>query len=89
MKMCLVTFVSLMVHLYTMGYTDKKALAFKLACIDAFNRMEAELQKPAYDPNQIALVHRAAVITTAKVYQSVFDAVMQEHACQPKQYMYG
>lgn len=32
--------------LLAMGFTGKKALAFKLAYIDAFNRMEAELAKP-------------------------------------------
>jgi len=30
-----------------MGFTGKKALAFKLAYIDAFNRMEAQLRRPA------------------------------------------
>ena len=73
--------------LLAMGFTGKKALAFKLAYIDAFNRMEAELQKPAYDPDQIALAHRAAVIATAKVYQSVFDAVMQAQDWQLNRYM--
>ena len=32
--------------LLCMGFTGKKALAFKLAYIDAFNRMEAELRTP-------------------------------------------
>ena len=49
--------------------------------------MEAELQKPTYDPDQIALAHRAAVIATAKVYQSVFDAVMQAQDWQLNRYM--
>ena len=31
--------------LLAMGFTGKKALAFKLAYIDVFNAMEAELQK--------------------------------------------
>jgi prophage antirepressor-like protein len=43
--------------------------------------------KPAYDPDQIALAHRAAVIATAKVYQSVFDAVMQAQDWQLNRYM--
>ena len=73
--------------LLAMGFTGKKALSFKLAYIDAFNRMEAELQKPAYDPDQVALAHRAAVIATAKVYQSVFDAVMQAQDWQLNRYM--
>ncbi len=37
--------------LLAMGFTGKKALAFKLAYIEAFNRMEAELrQRPAQLP---------------------------------------
>jgi Rha family phage regulatory protein len=37
--------------LLAMGFTGKKALAFKLAYIEAFNRMEAELrQRPAQMP---------------------------------------
>lgn len=43
--------------------------------------------QPAYDPDQIALAHRAAVIATAKVYQSVFDAVMQAQDWQLNRYM--
>lgn len=73
--------------LLAMGFTGKKALAFKLAYIDAFNRMEAELQKPAYDPDQIALAHRAALAATAEVYQSVFDAVLQDQEWQLNRYM--
>jgi len=41
----------------------------------------------AYDPKQIALAHRAAVIATAEVYQSVFDAVMQGQDWQLNRYM--
>lgn len=73
--------------LLAMGFTGKKALAFKLAYIDAFNRMEAELHKPAYDPEQVALAHRAALAATAEVYQSVFDAVMQGQDWQHNRYM--
>jgi Rha family phage regulatory protein len=73
--------------LLAMGFTGKKALAFKLAYIDAFNRMEAELQTPTYDASQIALAHRAAVTATAEVYQSVFDAVMQGQDWQLNRYM--
>ena len=40
-----------------------------------------------YDPDQIALAHRAAVIATAEVYQSVFDAVMQGQDWQLNRYM--
>lgn len=73
--------------LLAMGFTGKKALAFKLAYIDAFNRMEAELHKPAFDPEQVALAHRAALTATAEVYQSVFDAVMQGQDWQHNRYM--
>nr|WP_314711368.1 Rha family transcriptional regulator [uncultured Comamonas sp.] len=73
--------------LLAMGFTGKKALAFKLAYIDAFNRMEAELQKPAYDPDRITLAHRAALVATAEVYQSVFDAVTQGQDWQLNRYM--
>lgn len=34
--------------LLAMGFTGKKALRFKLAYIDAFNRMEAKLQQSQY-----------------------------------------
>lgn len=73
--------------LLAMGFTGKKALAFKLAYIDAFNRMETELQKPAYDPDQVALAHRAALAATTEIYQSVFDAVMQGQDWQFNRYM--
>ena len=39
--------------LLAMGFTGKEALRWKLAYIAAFNRMEAELQKPAQDPQRI------------------------------------
>lgn len=73
--------------LLAMGFTGKKALAFKLAYIDAFNRMETELQKPAYDPDQVALAHRTALVATTEIYQSVFDAVMQGQDWQLNRYM--
>ena len=73
--------------LLAMGFTGKEALRWKLAYIAAFNRMEAELQKPAYDPDRIALAHRAALVATAEVYQSVFDAVMQGQDWQLNRYM--
>ena len=46
--------------LLAMGFTGKEALRWKLAFIAAFNRMEAELQKPAYDPARIQLAHGLA-----------------------------
>lgn len=33
--------------------------------------------QPAYDPDRVALAHRTALVATAEIYQSVFDAVMQ------------
>ena len=61
--------------LLAMGFTGKKALAFKLAYIDAFNRMESELQKPAYDPARIQLAHSLAAQAAAQVTQTVFEAI--------------
>ena len=57
--------------LLAMGFTGKEALRWKLAYIAAFNRMEAELQKPAYDPARIELAHSLA----AQVTQTVFEAI--------------
>ena len=57
--------------LLAMGFTGKEALRWKLAFIAAFNRMEAELQKPAYDPARIQLAHGLA----AQVTQTVFEAI--------------
>jgi Rha family phage regulatory protein len=63
--------------LLAMGFTGKKALAFKLAYIDAFNRMEAELQQhPAQDAQRLQLAQNLASQAGAHVMQSVFDAIM-------------
>ena len=61
--------------LLAMGFTGKEALRWKLAFIAAFNRMEAELQKPAYDPVRIQLAHSLAAQAAAQVTQTVFDAI--------------
>lgn len=61
--------------LLAMGFTGKEALRWKLAFIAAFNRMEAELQKPAYDPARIQLAHSLAAQAAAQVTQTVFDAI--------------
>ena len=61
--------------LLAMGFTGKEALRWKLAYIAAFNRMEAELQKPAYDPARIQLAHSLAAQAAAQVTQTVFDAI--------------
>lgn len=61
--------------LLAMGFTGKEALRWKLAFITAFNRMEAELQKPAYDPARIQLAHGLAAQAAAQVTQTVFEAI--------------
>lgn len=43
--------------------------------------------QPAYNPDQVALAHRAALVATAEIYQSVFDAVMQSQDWQHNRYM--
>jgi len=61
--------------LLAMGFTGKEALRWKQAYIAAFNRMEAELQKPAYDPARIQLAHTLAAQAAAQVTQTVFEAI--------------
>lgn len=61
--------------LLAMGFTGKEALRWKLAYIAAFNRMEAELQKPAYDTARIELAHSLAAQAAAQVTQTVFEAI--------------
>ncbi|MPM83829.1 hypothetical protein SDC9_130898 [bioreactor metagenome] len=46
--------------LLAMGFTGKKALQFKLAYIDAFNRMEAKLHGGDFDLNRINQVYAFA-----------------------------
>lgn len=58
-----------------MGFIGKEAAAWKVAYLEAFNRMEAELQKPAYDPARIQLAHSLAAQAAAQVTQTVFDAI--------------
>lgn len=50
-------------------------------------RQTGSYGQPAYDPDQVALAHRAALIATAEVYQSVFEAVMQAKDWQLNRYM--
>lgn len=61
--------------LLAMGFTGKEALRWKLAYIAAFNRMEAELQKPTYDPARIELANSLAAQAAAQVTQTVFEAI--------------
>jgi prophage antirepressor-like protein len=50
-------------------------------------RQTGSYGQPAYDPDQVALAHRAALVATAQVYQSVFEAVMQGKDWQLNRYM--
>ncbi|WP_255439732.1 Rha family transcriptional regulator [Comamonas sp. Z3] len=65
--------------LLAMGFTGKKALGFKLAYIDAFNRMEAALHQPA-DTQRMELAFSLAAEAAAQVHRTVFNAVMQGDA---------
>ncbi|MDL5038970.1 Rha family transcriptional regulator [Comamonas resistens] len=65
--------------LLAMGFTGKKALAFKLAYIDAFNRMEAALHQPA-DSQRMELAFSLAAEAAAQVHRTVFNAVMEGDA---------
>ena len=48
--------------LLAMGFTGKKALQFKLAYIDAFNRMEAELQQSVAGSDETAPIDVRALL---------------------------
>ena len=50
-----------------MGFIGKEAAVWKVAYLAAFNRMEAELQKPAHDPQRIQLAHRLAAQAADRV----------------------
>ena len=69
--------------LLAMGFTGKKALAFKLAYIDAFNTMEAQMQSHALITNErtqerIRRAQATASEVAAQVSQAIFDAVMND-----------
>lgn len=59
-----------------MGFTGKEALRWKVAYIDAFNRMEAALHQPA-DTQRMELAFSLAAEAAAQVHRTVFNAVMQ------------
>lgn len=63
-----------------MGFTGKKALGFKLAYIDAFNRMEAALHTPAAlaapKPGHALKALQMAGAVASRVQQQVFAALM-------------
>ena len=62
--------------LLAMGFTGKEAQRWKVAYIDAFNRMEAELHQPA-DTQRMELAFSLAAEAAAQVHRTVFNAVMQ------------
>ncbi|WP_312593934.1 BRO-N domain-containing protein [Comamonas terrigena] len=50
-------------------------------------RQTGSYGQPTYNADQVALAHRAALVATAEIYQSVFDAVMQGQDWQHNRYM--
>lgn len=73
--------------LLAMGFTGKKALQFKLAYIDAFNKMEAELQKPAHDANRINKALSLVAEVMPHVSRAIFDAVITGQNWQAERFM--
>jgi len=71
------------VALLTFGFTGKRALAFKLAYIDAFNKMEAALTKKAQaqsasEPHK-ALSPVVAKEIAAEASRSILDALQRQN----------
>lgn len=62
-----------------MGFTGKEALRWKVAYIDAFNRMEAALHQPT-DTQRMELAFSLAAEAAAQVHRTVFNAVMEGDA---------
>lgn len=62
--------------LLAMGFTGKDALHWKIAYIDAFNRIEAAQHQPA-DTQRMELAFSMAAEAAAQVHRTVFNAVMQ------------
>jgi len=67
--------------LLAMGFTGKRALAFKLAYIDAFNKMEATLQSQALPAPESpkALSPAVAKEIAAQASQSILDALQRQN----------
>lgn len=67
--------------LLAMGFTGKKALAFKLAYLDAFNRMEAELegQRTAAAAHTPSLRHRRWLLAFDHNGREVVQAIDHDH----------
>ncbi len=68
--------------LLAMGFTGKKALAFKLAYLDAFNRMEAELAGRAHQPPANTLHSGDDVLSKLSQANSVGQLVQQQVLAQ-------
>ncbi|WP_369641977.1 Rha family transcriptional regulator [Acidovorax sp. A79] len=62
--------------LLTMGFTGKKALAFKLAYIDAFNEMEAVIAEGKHAPERMNVAYAQAAAVAERAARTVFTAVM-------------
>ena len=62
--------------LLAMGFTGKRALGFKLAYIDAFNRMEATIAESTHTPERVNLAYAQATAVAEQAARAVFSAVM-------------
>lgn len=62
--------------LLAMGFTGKRALAFKLAYIDAFNRMEAAIAEATHTPERVNLAYAQAQAVAEQAARAAFSAVM-------------
>ena len=66
--------------LLAMGFTGKKALQFKLAYIDAFNRMEAKLHGDDFDLDRINQAYAIASQVAANTARAAFEAMLTGNA---------
>lgn len=66
--------------LLAMGFTGKKALQFKLAYIDAFNKMEAQIANPA--PAQLASMVPHALMANAVLTGMLAGTTVQRYVTQ-------
>lgn len=63
--------------LLAMGFTGKKALQFKLAYIDAFNRMEAKLHGGDFDLDRINQAYAFASQVAANTARGAFECMLK------------
>ena len=66
--------------LLAMGFTGKKALQFKLAYIDEFNRMEEKLHCGDFDLEQINRAYAFASQVAANIARVAFEAMLTGNA---------